>query len=79
MDEPAAGLSSSDAKNLGLWLRELTKKNIAILLIEHNMNLVMDISDHIVVLDHGELIAKGSPQEIRTNQKVIEAYLGQSR
>jgi len=79
MDEPAAGLSSSDAKNLGLWLRELTKKNIAILLIEHNMNLVMDISDHIVVLDHGELIAKGSPQEIRTNQKVIDAYLGQSR
>ena len=76
MDEPAAGLAWKGARALGEWMRGLTAAGVAVVLIEHNMRLVMQIADHIAVLDHGSLIAEGPPEEIRANEAVLEAYLG---
>ncbi|GBF32411.1 branched-chain amino acid transport ATP-binding protein LivG [Desulfocucumis palustris] len=77
LDEPAAGMNAVEREELVALIRRISKElNKTIILIEHDINLVMNISEHIVVLDHGEKIAEGTPGEIRTNQKVIEAYLG---
>ncbi|MCL5961880.1 MAG: ABC transporter ATP-binding protein, partial [Chloroflexi bacterium] len=73
LDEPAAGLNDAETEALGHMLRKIRDGGITILLIEHNMPLVMTISDRIVVLDHGEKIAEGTPGEIRTNPAVIAA------
>ena len=79
LDEPAAGLNPRETSELDqLILKLRDEHDLSVLLIEHDMKLVMGISDHIVVLDQGMPIAAGTPDEIRSNQKVIKAYLGES-
>ncbi len=76
LDEPAAGMNPTETSLLMNLIRSIRDRGITILLIEHDMKLVMSICDSIVVLDHGETIAEGTPGEIRRDQRVIEAYLG---
>jgi branched-chain amino acid transport system ATP-binding protein len=76
LDEPAAGLNRPETDLLAALLRRIVDNGTAILLIEHDMSLVMEVADEIAVLDFGRLIAKGSPAEVRRNRDVIAAYLG---
>jgi branched-chain amino acid transport system ATP-binding protein len=77
LDEPAAGLNTQEAHQLGRILKTLIGDGVqAILLVEHNMALVMEVSDRIVVLNFGRKIAEGAPDDVRRNTDVIEAYLG---
>jgi branched-chain amino acid transport system ATP-binding protein len=77
LDEPAAGLDPGDTRRLGDLLRKFAATGIVVLLVEHDMKLVMTVSDHVVVLDAGQKIAEGPPSEIARNPLVLKAYLGE--
>jgi len=76
LDEPAAGFNPQEKVELGELIKKIRDAGFAVLLIEHDMSLVMKISDRVTVLDFGQKIAEGTPKEIQNNQKVIDAYLG---
>jgi branched-chain amino acid transport system ATP-binding protein len=78
LDEPAAGMNPQESEELRLFIKHLKNKGYTILLIEHDMNVVMNISDYIYVVDYGKKIAEGLPHEILDNKKVAAAYLGES-
>lgn len=76
LDEPAAGMNEQETEELRQTISELQKMNFTIILIEHDMHFVMNLCHRLYVLNHGKMIAAGTPNEIKTNNLVIEAYLG---
>ena len=79
LDEPLAGLSYEEALGLAQLILEIRAKGVAVMLVEHNVPLAMPLCQRAVVLDYGQKIAEGSPEEVRSNRRVIEAFLGEER
>ena|SRR2546425_2722288 len=76
LDEPASGMNRQESGHIMRLIDELRRRGLAIILVEHNMHVVMTISNRVIVLNHGEKIAEGTAAEVRANSRVIEAYLG---
>jgi branched-chain amino acid transport system ATP-binding protein len=76
LDEPASGMNHQESAHIVRLIGELRAQGLAIILVEHNMHVVMTISDRVIVINYGEKIAEGRPDEVRANARVIEAYLG---
>ncbi|MCW5657164.1 MAG: ABC transporter ATP-binding protein [Burkholderiaceae bacterium] len=76
LDEPAAGLNATEAQAIDALIKRLAGMGTTVILVEHNMKLVMGVSDHLLVLDQGRVLAEGTPSQVRANPSVIEAYLG---
>ena len=78
LDEPSAGMNTEEKEDLTLWIRDIREDyQVTILLIEHDMNMIMGISDRIFAINHGEMIVEGTPQEVQRHPEVIKAYLGE--
>jgi branched-chain amino acid transport system ATP-binding protein len=76
LDEPAAGLNPTEAQEIDALIKKLAAAGTTVVLVEHNMRLVMGVSDHILVLDYGRRLSEGTAEEVRADPSVIEAYLG---
>ncbi len=76
LDEPVAGLNTEETERVGVLIRQMQRNGATLILVEHDMDLVMSVSDHVVVLDGGHRIAGGPPEDVRRNPLVLEAYLG---
>jgi branched-chain amino acid transport system ATP-binding protein len=76
LDEPAGGLNMRETEDLGELIQRIRREEITVMLVEHDMNLIMDISDRVLVLHYGEFLASGAPAEIKDHEGVVEAYLG---
>jgi branched-chain amino acid transport system ATP-binding protein len=77
MDEPAAGLNSRETAELALFIRKVRESGVTVALVEHDMELVMDVCDYIQVLNLGHKLAEGTPRQVQENREVIAAYLGE--
>lgn len=78
LDEPASGLNIRETERLGDLIRDIRARGVTVLIVEHDMSLVMDISDEVVVLDRGALVAEGTPHEVQADPRVVAIYLGEA-
>jgi ABC-type branched-subunit amino acid transport system ATPase component len=78
LDEPTAGMNPTETLELTDQIRQLRERGVTILLIEHKLDVVNEIADKVIVLDHGEKIAEGTPKQVHSNKEVLRAYLGRT-
>jgi branched-chain amino acid transport system ATP-binding protein len=80
LDEPASGLNVDETEDMSFWIDDIKKLlGITVIMVEHNMNLVSRVSDHVLAINYGRLLAQGNPREVQENSEVIKAYLGEDK